>query len=126
MSALITIDSEDPELKIMLGLLIAKAIQDAGFTNARAKTIMMSSAIKEKRDVPAQRANILINDVLPVRHPPELRDINYSIYHDHEKVMAEMKERNQSLVDKPVVLSFFDDTGDKYEQQVKEFLQFLE
>lgn len=121
MSALITIVSSNPELKLLLGLVIAKAIDDAGFTNAMAKTVMVREPLNGK-EVP-KKANILVDPTLPVKMPPELLNINFAIHGNQEEVIGDMKKRNNTLVDEHIVLSFMDDTSKKYEEKVREFLE---
>lgn len=121
MSAKIVVETEDKQLGIALGVIIAKAIADAGFENAKAKTVMMVAKLHNKAAT-TSRSNVLIDDTQGTREPPELRNLQYSIFSNQEEVLAEMFKASPSLLESPVVLDFLPYTDDAYEDEVKKHL----
>ena len=128
MSAKINVESDDPALAIALGLAIAKAIQDAGFNNVKTKTVMMEGTVPRSYNPTGfDRCNTTMTYThgekpLMTKRPPTLEWLMFTIFPYHHLVIKDLLTKNADLAQKPIVLSFLPDSGEVYENQVKEFL----
>lgn len=127
MSAKINIETEDKALAATLGMVIARALEDAGFSNTMAKTIMLIA----EPDEPVHFRRV--NGVLEVTEPaelgkrtpalPALMPLRYTAAPETVDVLLQrMEDLNPGISDKPIVLSFYPATCETYEVMEKEFL----
>jgi hypothetical protein len=120
MSAKINIETDDPALASALGILVAQAIENAGFNNVMAKTIMMTASLPVKRIGDTVMAGMPTGELQ--RSPPELKTLQWIVPQTDEDLVAVIAEKNPGVLDKPVLLSFYPDTCPKYESDAKKFL----
>lgn len=116
MSAKINIETDDPALATALGMVVARAIEDAGFSNAKAKVVMVMHMLHIDNDSVSSASKEIS------REPPILRPLKYVAYPDNAEVIRTIAQRNPGLMNKPILLSFHPDTSEKYEADARHFL----
>lgn len=128
MSAKITINTEDDALSALLAILVAKAIQDAGFNNTLAKTVMISAPVPP---VGFNRVSTVAGEIDPhylkacecgERMAPELKELRYFCPPDNGAWMKDMVARNPGILEKPILLDYLPDTSREYELRSELFL----
>ncbi len=125
MSAKIKIECADPALATALGMLIAKAVVEAGFTKTRTKLVMVDT--KNTADSTFDRTSKLLGEYrvdLADRAVflPNLDQMYFAIANRDDNIVELIAKRNPGMMDKPIVLDMFPDTCEKYEQAEKAFL----
>lgn len=127
-SAKINVETEDPALAAMLGIVIAKALRQAEFSNVLVKNV----AIKNPSTYPGwNKVNVVLEQITPERPltnhgerlPPELGLLYWVIPSSDNDFLSAIGKRNPALMDAPVVLSFHPDTTEEYEKNVDSFLK---
>lgn len=126
MSAKINIESDDPHLAAALGFLVAQALQKSHFRNVQAKNVMIAKPITRPG---WGRVSVLCEYLdydKPVmgkgeRLPAMLSPLHHVTPPTDFDVPTGIMER-YALFDKPVVLSFIEDTCEEYEREVEQFL----
>ena len=110
MAAKIIIDADNPALNLALGVIIAQAIRDAGFTNAMSK--MVTLTVPTLTDAKSE----------PIRNPPELKSLDWIIPPGVGDLAASMVTRSPGMLDEPLVLDFLPDSSAQYTAQANYFL----
>lgn len=127
MSAKISIETQDKALAATLGMVIAKAIQDAGFTNVKAKTVMVEPDGDQSVRSRLLNATLVDSKVTqtPVgaRTPPQLGDLRFIVPPNLSTTLEIINRANPGIQKRPVVLSFFNDRTLKYHMAEERFLK---
>jgi|SRR6185312_2605343 len=128
MPAKIKIETQDAALSAALQVVIAEAIQSAGFTNTKVKIVMVSNGV----EVPGQFARVADINIQagherasPRREPPVLEDLRFVVPHPEggaKEFIKPMIEKNPDLMDRPIVLDGYADVSEKYAEQEVAFL----
>ncbi len=127
MSAKINIETDDPKLAAALGVLIAEALQKAGFKNAQAKNVM----IRQPETYPGWGKVSLVMEHVDggaaltdkgERLPPELNPMHWIIPAGNDHFVRDILWSQEDLMAVPIVMSFYPDTCEQYEKDVDRFL----
>lgn len=117
MSAKINIETDNPALASALGMLIAKAIIDAGFTNTMAKHVMISSPMTlwptEHVPEPVQEMR---------REPPVLGPMILMLPPTGDDFIGQIEALSPGTLQKPIVLEAWPDTCETYETAAEGYL----
>jgi hypothetical protein len=125
MSAKIKIETDEPALAALLGMLIAKAVQATGFTNTKVKSVMVESKTEprtsfDRIDKVLGEYRVDLNGRVVL--PPELGEMSWMVAPDDDDFVGAIAKRNPGILDKPVVLDMYADTCKEYERDEKAFL----
>lgn len=129
MSAKINVETDDPALAAALGMLVAKAIKDAGFANAMAKNVTVKTTVTIGSEKSFGRVGELVLHLEPenvelngVRQPPTLAPIHWMVPPEDVDFIQRIEGNHPGTLNKLLVLSFYPDTNEAYEQAVAAFL----
>jgi hypothetical protein len=127
-SAKINIETDDPALAAALGMLIAKAITDAGFKNSMAKHVVVMNKVKITNSPEKfhrfNEASLHLREPIVEemgREPPILGPLYWMA--PPNDIVNEFQKRNPYILENRIVMSTLPDTSSDYEAAVANYLK---